>query len=82
MYTVCTVKIPGNSWLLCRENEALWREVASLRQKHHKQQQIVNKVSFKTTFSHSLYHKISNKGARRGAKTHPGGGALSPTEKF
>ncbi|ELT96118.1 hypothetical protein CAPTEDRAFT_130381 [Capitella teleta] len=26
------------------ENEALWREVASLRQKHHKQQQIVNKL--------------------------------------
>jgi hypothetical protein len=29
---------------LQRENEALWREVANLRQKHHKQQQIVNKV--------------------------------------
>lgn len=27
-----------------RENEALWREVASLRQKHMKQQQIVNKL--------------------------------------
>ncbi|XP_078689328.1 heat shock factor protein-like isoform X7 [Branchiostoma floridae x Branchiostoma belcheri] len=27
-----------------QENEALWREVASLRQKHHKQQQIVNKL--------------------------------------
>lgn len=27
-----------------RENEALWRELAMLRQKHHKQQQIVNKV--------------------------------------
>jgi heat shock transcription factor 1 len=26
------------------ENEALWREVAILRQKHHKQQQIVNNV--------------------------------------
>ena len=29
-----------------RENEALWREVANLRQKHMKQQQIVNKVEF------------------------------------
>ena len=27
-----------------RENELLWREVASLRQKHSKQQQIVNKL--------------------------------------
>ena len=27
-----------------RENETLWREVASLRQKHMKQQQIVNKL--------------------------------------
>ena len=27
-----------------RENKLLWREVALLRQKHHKQQQIVNKV--------------------------------------
>ncbi|KAK2723751.1 heat shock factor protein-like isoform X2 [Artemia franciscana] len=27
-----------------RENEVLWREVASLRQKHFKQQQIVNKL--------------------------------------
>lgn len=29
-----------------RENEVLWREVASLRQKHMKQTQIVNKVRF------------------------------------
>lgn len=28
-----------------QENEALWREIASLRQKHAKQQQIVNKVN-------------------------------------
>lgn len=28
-----------------QENEALWREVAILRQKHIKQQQIVNNVS-------------------------------------
>lgn len=27
-----------------RENEALWRELAMLRQKHMKQQQIVNKL--------------------------------------
>lgn len=35
-----TSKIDG----MKRENEALWREVASLRQKHLKQQQIVNKL--------------------------------------
>lgn len=29
----------------CSENEALWREVASLRQKHAQQQKVVNKVS-------------------------------------
>jgi len=28
-----------------QENEALWREIAMLRQKHLKQQQIVNKVA-------------------------------------
>ena len=28
-----------------RENEALWRELSTLRQKHVKQQQIVSKVS-------------------------------------
>ena len=34
-----------------RENEALWREVAILRQKHHKQQQIVDKlIQFLVTF--------------------------------
>lgn len=30
--------------LMKRENSALWREIASLRQKHVKQQQIVNKL--------------------------------------
>jgi len=29
-----------------RENEALWRELSQLRQKHSKQQQIVTKVCF------------------------------------
>jgi heat shock transcription factor 1 len=29
-----------------RENEVLWREVAILREKHRKQQQIVNKVNY------------------------------------
>lgn len=29
----------------CSENEALWREVASLRQKHAQQQKVVNKVN-------------------------------------
>lgn len=32
-----------------KENEALWKEIASLRQKHHHQQQIVNKVIPKTS---------------------------------
>lgn len=30
--------------MMKKENEALWREIASLRQKHAKQQQIVNKL--------------------------------------
>lgn len=30
-----------------QENEALWREVVMLRQKHMKQQQIVNKVGIR-----------------------------------
>ena len=34
----------------CSENEALWREVATLRQKHQKQQQIVNKVKHEQVF--------------------------------
>jgi heat shock transcription factor 1 len=38
-----------------RENEALWRELALLRQKHHKQQQIVNKVMSPFFLSH-VYH--------------------------
>jgi hypothetical protein len=33
-------------FFITRENEALWKEIASLRQKHHHQQQIVNKVGF------------------------------------
>jgi heat shock transcription factor 1 len=36
-----------------RENEALWRELAVLRQKHLKQQQIVNKV-FYSSFQYKL----------------------------
>lgn len=35
-----------------QENEALWREVVMLRQKHMKQQQIVNKVKGRR---HTLY---------------------------
>ena len=36
-----------------RENEALWRELALLRQKHHKQQQVVNKlIHFFLAFMH------------------------------
>lgn len=34
-----------------QENEALWREIAILRQKHLKQQQIVNKVRYCTNFN-------------------------------
>lgn len=30
--------------MCCSENEALWREVASLRQKHAQQQKVVNKL--------------------------------------
>ena len=37
-----------------RENEVLWREVAILRQKHLKQQQIVNKVNYNDFISHNL----------------------------
>lgn len=33
-----------------RENEALWRELASLRQKHAKQTQIVSKVKNRVIF--------------------------------
>ena len=36
-----------------RENEALWKEIASLRQKHHHQQQIVNKLI------HFLVHLVN-----------------------
>lgn len=42
-----------------RENEALWREVASLRQKHTQQQKVVRKVTntlkILTTFHHSVF---------------------------
>ena len=31
--------------IMKRENSALWREIASLRQKHTQQQLIINKVS-------------------------------------
>jgi len=31
-----------------KENEALWREVVNLRQKHQNQQKIVNKVTTAT----------------------------------
>ena len=40
-----------------RENESLWREVLVLRQKHAKQQQIVNKVgTWSGTFSVDRKH--------------------------
>ncbi|KAK7801232.1 hypothetical protein U0070_015409 [Myodes glareolus] len=35
---------PIDPAMCCSENEALWREVASLRQKHAQQQKVVNKV--------------------------------------
>src|SRR5690606_2674282 len=39
---------------LRRENEALWREIAILRQKHQKQQQIVEKlIQFFLTLVHN-----------------------------
>lgn len=50
-----------------RENEVLWREVAILRQKHIKQQQIVNKVIHFSTFFYiglrprfTLFNRFSN----------------------
>ena len=40
-----TFSNPGQSSLyFCRENESLWQELVDLRQKHQRQQQIVNKV--------------------------------------
>lgn len=36
-------------YLCFSENEALWREVASLRQKHVQQQKVVNKVRTRDT---------------------------------
>nr|CAD7435223.1 unnamed protein product [Timema monikensis] len=56
-----------NSQLLAikRENQVLWREVALLRQKHHKQQQIVNKlIQFLVTMVHS------SRGQGLGLKRH------------
>ncbi|XP_074208924.1 heat shock factor protein 1 isoform X4 [Camelus bactrianus] len=35
---------PATAPVCCSENEALWREVASLRQKHAQQQKVVNKL--------------------------------------
>jgi heat shock transcription factor 1 len=48
-----------------RENEALWREVAILRQKHHKQQQIVEKL---IQFLVSLVHNRGLLGIKRKAQ--------------
>lgn len=39
---------------LFRENEALWREISDLRQKHAHQQQLIKKVS--TTVDTSIYN--------------------------
>ncbi|XP_052891673.1 alpha-protein kinase 1 isoform X7 [Anopheles moucheti] len=52
-----------------QENEALWREIAILRQKHHKQQQIVNKlIQFLVTIvqpSRSGLGSMNNSNKRR-----------------
>uniref|UniRef100_A0A182WDS3 HSF-type DNA-binding domain-containing protein n=1 Tax=Anopheles minimus TaxID=112268 RepID=A0A182WDS3_9DIPT len=52
-----------------QENEALWREIAILRQKHHKQQQIVNKlIQFLVTIvqpSRSGLGSMSNGSSKR-----------------
>lgn len=40
-----------------QENEALWREVAILRQKHLKQQQIVNKVRYEHEWFFSCHQE-------------------------
>lgn len=42
-----------------RENEALWRELASLRQKHAKQTQIVSKVNYKNLKAKRLHNNIT-----------------------
>ena len=49
-FFACRIRPSALRWLSagfcfpCSENEALWREVASLRQKHAQQQKVVNKV--------------------------------------
>lgn len=49
-----------------RENKLLWREVALLRQKHHKQQQIVNKlIQFLVSLVSSSRTGITIPGLRR-----------------
>lgn len=42
-----------------QENEALWREVAILRQKHIKQQQIVNNVSINIYYFFIYYYSLT-----------------------
>lgn len=50
-----------------KENEALWKEVASLRQKHHHQQQIVNKlIHFLVHLANPVY--MSNNNLNKRAK--------------
>lgn len=44
MQNINNNNINKKSYLSFSENEALWREVASLRQKHVQQQKVVNKV--------------------------------------
>lgn len=44
-----------------QENEALWREVVMLRQKHMKQQQIVNKVRVQGHCNYYFDNQIENK---------------------
>ena len=42
-----------------RENELLWLEIANLRQKHMKQQQIVNKVSSTMSLASKMSSEIA-----------------------
>ena len=49
-----------------KENEALWRDVITLRQKHNQQQKIVNKlIQFLVTYLHNSTRVHSNNAVKR-----------------
>ncbi|XP_006887497.1 PREDICTED: heat shock factor protein 1-like [Elephantulus edwardii] len=61
------------------ENEALWREVASLRQKHAQQQKVVNKL---IQFLISLVQSNRILGVKRNIPLMLGDGAAHPMPKY